>query len=253
LAHTAGLLREVQNWIGGDSLSPRDAEFVPPPPKEVAPLLEDLCRFLDRRKLLPAFRAAVAHAQFATIHPFAAGNGRVGRALIHVVLRQRGLVVQVLPPLLLTLGRRGKAYVRGLTAFRVGDLEDWLVLFATSLAESVDDARRLAVAIGARQARWREHAGHPRSDSAAAAIIDLLPQHPMVTTTGAAGGDRPVEARRQRDRRTTGDGWRADADRCHRARDRSVCWHTSPRPSGRWPSGRERRGPSADVRGGAAL
>jgi len=181
LAPTAGRLREVQNWIGGGSLSPRDAEFIPPPPEEVEPALSDLCRFLDRRDLSPAFQAAVAHAQFETLHPFADGNGRVGRALIHSVLRRRGLVVQVLPPLSLILGRHGKAYVRGLTAYRAGNWDDWLELFAASLAESVAEARRLAIALAQLQDQWRAQVGHPRSDSAAAAIIELLPSHPMIT------------------------------------------------------------------------
>src|SRR6266496_6004418 len=87
----AGELRERQNWIGGNAYNPGRADFVPPPPELVKELLRDLVAFANRTDLPPVVQAAVAHAQFETIHPFADGNGRVGRALIHVVLRRRGL------------------------------------------------------------------------------------------------------------------------------------------------------------------
>jgi Fic/DOC family len=86
-----GRLREEQNWIGGRLGNPSDAAFVPPPEDLVLPLLEDLVAFVARDDLPAVAQAAVAHAQFETIHPFIDGNGRVGRALIHVVLRRRGV------------------------------------------------------------------------------------------------------------------------------------------------------------------
>ena len=101
--HIAGVIRTEQNWIGGSSYNPCSADFVPPPPDEVAGLLADLCAFLDSDDLPAVVQAAVAHAQFETIHPFADGNGRSGRALIHVVLRRRGLVERVVPPISLVL------------------------------------------------------------------------------------------------------------------------------------------------------
>jgi Fic family protein len=87
----AGELRERQNWIGGNAYNPGRADFVPPPPEHVKGLMNDLVAFMNRTDLPPVVQAAIAHAQFETIHPFADGNGRVGRALIHVVLRRRGL------------------------------------------------------------------------------------------------------------------------------------------------------------------
>ncbi len=87
----AGELRDRQNWIGGNAYNPGRADFVPPPPELVKELMRDLVAFANRTDLPPVVQAAVAHAQFETIHPFADGNGRVGRALIHVVLRRRGL------------------------------------------------------------------------------------------------------------------------------------------------------------------
>src|SRR6202023_1686779 len=103
---TAGKVRDRQNWIGGASSGPRDAEFIPPPPELVPELLDDLSRFMARDDLPPVAQAAVAHAQFETIHPFADGNGRVGRCLISVVFRRRGLGQRLIPPVSLVLAAR---------------------------------------------------------------------------------------------------------------------------------------------------
>ncbi|MFX5957026.1 Fic family protein, partial [Acinetobacter baumannii] len=78
-------LRTEQNWVGGSGWSPIRAEFVPPPEMEVGRLVADLAAFVTRTEGNPVIRAAIAHAQFETIHPFIDGNGRMGRALIHTV------------------------------------------------------------------------------------------------------------------------------------------------------------------------
>lgn len=80
----AGRIREVQNWIGGSAYNPCTAAFVPPP-DAVGDLLDDLARFCDGDSLPAVVQAALAHAQFETIHPFVDGNGRAGRALIHLI------------------------------------------------------------------------------------------------------------------------------------------------------------------------
>src|SRR5256885_1845595 len=90
-ARLAGRLREKQNWIGGSDYNPCSAAFIPPPPELVPDLMEDLCAFCTSETLPAVAQAAIAHAQFETIHPFADGNGRTGRALIQLVLRRRGL------------------------------------------------------------------------------------------------------------------------------------------------------------------
>ena len=99
----AGRLREQQNWIGGSDYNPCSAAFVPPPPELVPNLMDDLCTFCNDDSLPAVAQAALAHAQFETIHPFADGNGRAGRGLIHLVLRRRGLATRVLPPVSLVL------------------------------------------------------------------------------------------------------------------------------------------------------
>ena len=114
----AGQLRERQNWIGGSEYNPCSAVFVPPPHELIPELVEDLCAFCNTESLPAVAQAAIAHAQFETIHPFADGNGRTGRALIQLVLRRRGLATRVLPPISLVLATWAKDYVDGLTANR---------------------------------------------------------------------------------------------------------------------------------------
>jgi Fic family protein len=93
-------------------------DYVPPPPETVAELIEDLCAFANTDDLPAVAQAAITHAQFETIHPFVDGNGRTGRAIIHLVLRRRGLALRVLPPVSLVLATLTKDYVGGLTASR---------------------------------------------------------------------------------------------------------------------------------------
>jgi Fic family protein len=187
----AGRIRTEQNWIGGRWSSPLEADFVPPPPQEVGPLLADLVDFMAREDLPAIVQAAIAHAQFETIHPFADGNGRVGRALIQVVLRRRGLAHRFVPPVSVVLATNRDAYVRGLTDFREERAADWVRSFALACRAAADESARLAERIAALQVEWRERAGHPRRGSAADRIVTLLPGQPIVsvaTARAALGG-----------------------------------------------------------------
>ena len=181
----AGKLREHQNWIGGNAFNPGRADFVPPAPERVKDLMDDLVAFMNRTDLPPVVQAAIAHAQFETIHPFADGNGRVGRALIHVVLRRRGLAPRYVPPVSLVLAADAKAYVGGLTAFREDRAADWILLFAQAIERAAAKASELALRLAELQERWRERSGRPRRHSSAEAIIVELPAHPIVTVATA--------------------------------------------------------------------
>jgi Fic family protein len=181
----AGELRERQNWIGGNAYNPGRADFVPPPPEFVKELMGDLVAFVNRTDLPPVVQAAVAHAQFETIHPFADGNGRVGRALIHVVLRRRGLAPRYVPPVSLVLAADAKAHVAGLTAYRDDRATDWILLLAQALEQAAAKANELALRLAELQERWRERAGRPRRHSSAEALIVQLPAHPIITVATA--------------------------------------------------------------------
>jgi Fic family protein len=180
-----GRVREEQNWIGGRLGNPSDAVFVPPPEDLVVPLLEDLVAFIGREDLPGVPQAAIAHAQFETIHPFIDGNGRVGRALVHVVLRRRGIAARFVPPVSIVLAARPTAYVEGLTAFREGRLADWIGSFSEAAGRAAVVSIELADQVVALQGVWRERAGRPRAGSAASRLITLLPALPVLSAPTA--------------------------------------------------------------------
>jgi Fic family protein len=179
-ARIAGELRREQNWIGGSDHSPRGAEFIPPPEDMVPALLDDLAEYLNRADLSAVVQAAVAHAQFETIHPFADGNGRVGRALIHVVFRRRGLSNRFAPPISIVLAANGARYVEGLNNYREGSISEWCRFFARVTVDAVHRSRALAADLADLQDEWLEMAKHPRSDSTAARLIGAIPGQPII-------------------------------------------------------------------------
>ena len=191
-----GKIRGEQNWIGGSSYNPCSASFIPPPHEEVKALLEDLCSFCNDDSLPTIAQAAIAHAQIETIHPFIDGNGRTGRALIHVILRHRGLVERVFPPISLILATRATDYIAGLTATRYpgaatsqsahDGMNLWIGTFATAATRSVSDAFAFEERVGEIEEAWRERVGRVRADSASDRLIRALPGAPIVTVSGAS-------------------------------------------------------------------
>ncbi|MGH2763563.1 MAG: Fic family protein [Thermoleophilaceae bacterium] len=179
-ADIAGLVRDKQNWIGGNDYAPVGATYVPPPHEQVLGLLEDLCEFIERDDLAPIAQAAIAHAQFENIHPFADGNGRTGRALIYTVLRRRGEIENYFPPISLVLAATPKAYVGGLGAYSQGKVSLWCERFADAAARAAEEAERLAEAIEERQTAWLERLGQPRKDSAVRELVSALPAQPVI-------------------------------------------------------------------------
>lgn len=188
--HVAGRFRTGQNWIGGNDYNPCGAAFVPPPPEHVAPLLADLCDAIASDVLPPLVQAALVHAQFETVHPFDDGNGRTGRALIHVVLRRRGVAPAYVPPISVVLAAERDRYLAGLTRFREDGLVDWIEQFAGAAARAAYLAAGYLEAVQALTERWRVQLGAsaspPRADAAAWALIGVLPAHPLVTAPVAA-------------------------------------------------------------------
>ena len=194
--HIAGIIRTEQNWIGGSSYNPCSAAFVPPPPDVVGELLRDLCEFVSSDDLPAVVQAALVHAQFETIHPFADGNGRTGRALIHVVLRRRGLVDRAAPPISLILATEAAQYVAGLTAYRylgapssadaVRGLNRWIATFASATRRAAIEAIAFEQRIAEIQGDWRAALGRVRANSAADLLVASLPGAPVVTVASAA-------------------------------------------------------------------
>lgn len=196
LEQHAAKLREQQNWIGGSSYNPCSATFVPPPWERVGDLLDDLCDFCNGDELPAIAQAALAHAQFETIHPFIDGNGRTGRALIHVILRRRGLAPVVVPPVSLVLATWSKDYVTGLTATRyrsdassqeaIEGLNYWVGLFASAMTRAVGDAEAYEQRVAEVQGAWRDALDRVRANSAVDLLLNALPGVPVITVQRAA-------------------------------------------------------------------
>jgi Fic family protein len=196
LAQYAGELREEQNWIGGSDYNPCSAVFVPPPHDLVPDLMADLCSFCNDESLPAVAQAAIAHAQFETIHPFADGNGRTGRGLIHLVLRRRGLVARVLPPISLVLATWANDYVDGLAATRYRGpatgkaaqegLNVWVGRFAGACQRAVEDAASFERHITEIVGEWRNRLGRARRGSAADLLLRSIAGAPVLTVSAAA-------------------------------------------------------------------
>lgn len=196
--HVAGRFREEQNWIGGNDYNPCGADFVPPPHEEIARLIDDLCAAINDEQLPPIIQAALIHAQFETIHPFHDGNGRAGRALVHVVLRRRGIAVHYVPPISVTLSTSKDRYIAGLTSFRGDDVQVWIEYFANAALRSARLATQYLLAVRSLGDKWQAQLKAsprpPRSDAAAWRLIEILPAHPTITAAvavEATGRSRP--------------------------------------------------------------
>jgi Fic family protein len=136
-----GRFRRSQNWIGGTR--PGNAVFVPPPPDRVEDLMAALERFLHERpeRTPTLLKAAFAHPQFETIHPFLDGNGRVGRLLITFVLMNDGVLREPLLYLSLYFKQHRHEYYERLDAIRKhGDWIGWLRFFADAVVATARSA-----------------------------------------------------------------------------------------------------------------
>ena len=211
---TAGI-RDRQNWVGGSEIHPGQAEFIPPSEDALVPAVEDLVEFMSGAAVGSLIQAGLVHAQFETLHPFADGNGRIGRALIHTVLVRGGLTESSVLPISQVLLTRSDEYIAGLMAFRgiphgaelASDAEPvrelnvseginaWLRTFIAAADAAVDlaAARRDELGEFERDARemvatYAEQTGKrkPREDSTVWKILDVLPKLPMLTVGLAA-------------------------------------------------------------------
>ena len=140
-----GEFRQSQNWIGGTRRG--NARYVPPPHGEVAQCMGDLEKFLNARDdgVPTLIRAGLAHAQFETIHPFLDGNGRVGRLLITLLLREAGLLKEPVLYLSLYFKEHRDIYYELLGQLRrTGDWEAWIEFFLEGVKVTAENAVRVA-------------------------------------------------------------------------------------------------------------
>jgi len=192
----AGRWRDEQVWVGGTSFGPHDATFVPPHHDHVPALIEDLVAFAQRTDLPLLGQAAIAHAQFETIHPFPDGNGRTGRALIPAMLRD-GLTQNVAVPVSAGLLTDTASYFDALNAYRAGDPGAIVQRLAQASIAATANGRQLIAELRALRADWEQRIT-ARRGAMAWRLIDLLLRQPVVdaATVAAEFGMAPPNAQR---------------------------------------------------------
>lgn len=134
-----GEFRKSQNWIGGTK--PDNAFYVPPTVVEMDRSLNDFEKFLHNEKsTLPLIHAAIAHAQFETIHPFLDGNGRTGRLIITLLLCHRNMLERPVLFLSSYFKEYQKIYYQKLNAYHDGEVEAWLDFFLDGVIETANNS-----------------------------------------------------------------------------------------------------------------
>lgn len=188
-ASRPGEFRTSQNWIGGSR--PGTAAFVPPPFFRVGECMGELEKFLhdDPERTSPLIKAALAHVQFETIHPFLDGNGRVGRLLITLILCAEGILREPLLYLSLHFKRNRETYYERLGSIRLnGDWEEWLRFFLEAIYatahEAVVTARQLVDLFQEDRRRVGERGG--RRAASNLLILEALRERPIGTASSLA-------------------------------------------------------------------
>jgi len=135
-----GEFRRTQNWIGGSTI--QRAYFVPAPPQEIMPLLDNFEKFLHDKSPLPILiKTGLLHAQFENIHPFLDGNGRIGRLLITFYLCQQKILNKPLLYISDFFKKYRQEYYDRLNAFHEkDDIEGWLKFFLEGVAITAEEA-----------------------------------------------------------------------------------------------------------------
>jgi Fic family protein len=183
---TAGKERAHQVLVGGDG-SYSTARYVPPPPQNVAPLMENLEAFLQDESLPVLIRAAIAHYQFEAIHPFDDGNGRVGRILISTLLGKAGRLNAPVLYLSAYFERYKLQYYDHLLAVsQKGAWEDWFIFFLRGVKEQARDGAVRADRLHKLRQYYYDMLSTPRTSATMGRLIDALFRVPVTTVPWAA-------------------------------------------------------------------
>lgn len=171
-----GQLRDQQVWIGSNALSPHTASFVPPHHTRVPAALDDLISFVRRVDLPVLAQVAIAHAQFETIHPFNDGNGRVGRTLVHAMLRHSGVTRTLTVPVSAGLLTDTSSYFEALTDYREGYVETIIRQFINASFRAISNGRALVDDLENVYGEWSEKLPARRGSAARRLLPHLLNQ-----------------------------------------------------------------------------
>jgi len=178
-----GAWRDRLGWVGGPT--PHRAAHVATPPELIDGLMDDLVDFANAEGHDPVTTAALVHAQFETIHPFADGNGRIGRTLIGWSVRQR-LGLAVPPPVSVAFLRDVGGYLSGLTLFRTVGPDGWVQWFARTIEQAATSASATLATVRALVDSWPARLDGVRADAAARRLIDHVVTHPALDVATVA-------------------------------------------------------------------
>jgi len=178
----AGVYRNELVWVGGDRGSPRRAKHIAPQAGLIESAIADTVEFIQRDDLPVLAQAAIAHAQFETIHPFADGNGRTGRALVQAMLRGKGLVRNATAPISAGLLRDTDSYFEALTRFRAGDAAAIVERFSSAARYASVSGKKLVDDLAQEQQRSRELLGNLRAQAGAWQVLPHLIAQPVINT-----------------------------------------------------------------------
>jgi Fic family protein len=199
----AGRWRQQPVWIGVSALSPIGADFVAPSHPQVPQLVDDVLEFGRRTDQPVLAQAAIAHAQFETIHPFTDGNGRTGRALLHAMLRHHRVTRRVTVPVSAGLLHDVAGYHDALDAYRAGDPDRIIGRVADATFRAVRNGRALADALEQIRAEWQDLIS-ARRDSAVWRVAEEFLARPVLDAAelGRLLGLRPTNVHRHVNRLT---------------------------------------------------
>ncbi len=185
----AGAIKRDQNWIGGSGRI-TDARFVPPPPNETIQVLKDLENYLNRadRKNYPAIiDAALSHYQFEAMHPFADGNGRIGRMLITLMLTDRGALSQPLLYMSPYLEGQKDRYIDLMfEVSRKGEWTPWIRFFMDAVVASASEAIKIVKRLQDLQKSYREKFQTAKRSALLLRMIDLAFERPALSVSSIA-------------------------------------------------------------------
>lgn len=191
-----GEFRTSQNWIGGSR--PGNAEYVPPPPDRVHDCLDELERFLhgQRGSFQTTIKAALAHAQFETIHPFLDGNGRLGRLLVTLLFCEEGVLEEPTLYLSLYLKQHREEYYDHLQRIRThGEWEPWVLFFLQGIreiaAQAVTGARQILKMFERDREKIEQELG--RAARTTLLVHTYLQQNPVATIPTIAQNTTPSQ------------------------------------------------------------
>jgi len=175
----AGNVRTSQVWIGGRGISPHSAVFVPPHHTNVENYLEDLIRFCNRTDIHGVLKAAIAHCQFETIHPFLDGNGRCGRALIQLMLHQSGLIRKGALPVSAGLLSNTHKYFSALETYRDGDYSPIVEMLCIAILDAVALGHEVLGKVEELRSGWTNTL-KARNDAAVWRLLEFLFVQPVI-------------------------------------------------------------------------